>query len=68
MTSLVIILYDNYISTIARETFISDHRFSSLHSRTPISDLVTLSIAGVGRGDAGKYQCQVIRIMIGVIK
>ena len=31
----------------------------SLHSKTQISDLVTLSIHNVVLGDAGKYQCQV---------
>ena len=50
---------DRHILTVDRETFISDRRFVSLHSRTQISDLVTLSIHHVALGDAGQYQCQV---------
>ena len=50
---------DRHILTVDRETFISDRRFVSLHSKTQISDLVTLSIHNVVLGDAGKYQCQV---------
>ena len=50
---------DRHILTVDRETFISDPRFSSLHTKTPISDLVTLSIQKVKVSDGGRYQCQV---------
>ena len=50
---------DRHILTVDRETFISDRRFSALHTRSQISDLVTLSISGVEMSDAGRYQCQV---------
>ena len=50
---------DGHILTVAHETFISDPRFSSLHTKTPISDLVTLSIQKVKVSDGGRYQCQV---------
>ena len=50
---------DRHILTVDRETFISDQRFSSLHTKTPMSDLVTLSIQKVKVSDGGRYQCQV---------
>ena len=50
---------DSHILTVDRETFISDPRFSSLHRRGPMSDLVTLSIAGAREEDEGSYECQV---------
>ena len=50
---------DRHILTVDRETFISDRRFVALHTRTQISDMVTLSIHSVEMRDAGKYQCQV---------
>ena len=50
---------DRHILTVDRETFISDRRFVALHTRSQISDMVTLSIHSVEMRDAGKYQCQV---------
>jgi len=50
---------DSHILTVDRETFISDPRFSSLHRRGPMSDQVTLSIAGAREEDEGSYECQV---------
>jgi len=50
---------DRHILTVGRETFISDRRFVALHTRTQISDVLTLSILHVTPQDAGNYQCQV---------
>ena len=50
---------DRHILTVDRETFISDSRFSSLHTKTPISDIVSLSIQNVQPEDRGSYECQV---------
>ena len=50
---------DNHILTVDRETFISDSRISSLHTKTQISDIVSLSIQKVQPEDRGWYECQV---------
>ena len=50
---------DRHILTVDRETFISDTRFASLHTKTPISDIVSLSIQNVQPEDRGSYECQV---------
>jgi len=50
---------DSHILTVDRETFISDHRFLSMHKRAKMSDTVTLSIQAVRQADQGSYECQV---------